>query len=80
MADSKGDKRALDAEQIMLREDASNCCRAIADGLRQGTLEVRHGDDRIAVSLPGEVEIEVRARSGKDAQSVSFEISWDEDD
>lgn len=63
-------------DSTMRRDEAVAYFQAIVSGLKQGTIQFKHGDKALTVHPAPTLEVAVRAsRKGK-YQSVSFEIGW----
>ncbi len=65
-------------ESTMRREEAVAYFEAIISGLKQGILHFKQGDRALTVNPASVVDVEVKARRGKDSRIV-FEIGWDHD-
>ncbi|HVU00112.1 MAG TPA: amphi-Trp domain-containing protein [Polyangiaceae bacterium] len=63
-------------ESTMRREEAVAYFEAIISGLKHGILHFKQGDRSLTVNPGSVVDVEVKARRGKDSRIV-FEIGWD---
>ncbi|MBN1313156.1 MAG: amphi-Trp domain-containing protein [Anaerolineae bacterium] len=72
------------SEERMTIQDVSNFLRELADKLAQGQVILRQGTQEIEISVPGHVELELKAeeelKKGKTQQSLEVEIAWFEGD
>ncbi len=66
----------IDNTQRMSREDAADRLRAIADSLsRHNSIEFERGGQRVTVSIPDQVSLEVGVELG-DENELEIEITW----
>lgn len=73
--ESKG-KGKIKFESVMQRSEAAIYFGALVDGLRQGQLQFRHGEENLSLAPAQQVVVEVKASRKGDKEKVAFELEW----
>jgi amphi-Trp domain-containing protein len=76
---SKGEskrKGKIKFESVMQRSEAATYFGALVDGLRQGQLQFRHGEENLSLAPAQQVVVEVKASRKGDKEMVAFELEW----
>lgn len=63
-------------EAVMQRSEAAIYFGALVDGLRQGQLQFRHGEENLSLAPAQQVVVEVKASRKGDKEKVAFELEW----
>jgi amphi-Trp domain-containing protein len=63
-------------ESVMQRSEAAIYFGALVDGLRQGQLQFRHGEENLSLAPAQQVVVEVKASKKGDKEKVAFELEW----
>ena len=66
----------LKFESVMQRSEAAIYFGALVDGLRQGQLQFRHGEENLSLAPGQQVAVEVKASKKGDKEKVAFELEW----
>ena len=69
-------KNKIKFEATMQRQEAAIYFRALVDGLENGRLEFRQGDDTLELLPSDTVVVEVKASDKGSKQKVTFELEW----
>jgi amphi-Trp domain-containing protein len=69
-------KGKIKFESVMQRSEAANYFDALVDGLRQGQLQFRHGEENLSLAPAQQVVVEVKASRKGDMEKVAFELEW----
>lgn len=72
----KNKKHKVKFKSAMLREEAISYFEAIIAGLKRGSIQIRQGDDVIALKPSPQLDVEVKAASKNQDESIEFEIRW----
>jgi amphi-Trp domain-containing protein len=73
--ESKG-KGKIKFESVMQQSEAATYFGALVDGLRQGQLQFRHGEENLSLAPAQQVVVEVKASRKGDKEKVAFELEW----
>jgi amphi-Trp domain-containing protein len=69
-------KGKIKFESVMQRSEAVTYFGALVDGLRQGQLQFRHGEENLSLAPAQQVVVEVKASRKGDKEKVAFELEW----
>jgi amphi-Trp domain-containing protein len=70
------EKGKIKFESVMQRSEAAIYFGALVDGLRQGQLQFRHGEENLSLAPAQQVVVEVKASKKGDKEKVAFELEW----
>jgi amphi-Trp domain-containing protein len=73
--ESRG-KGKIEFESVMQRSEAAIYFSALVDGLRQGQLQFRQGEESLSLAPAQQVVVEVKASRKGDKERVAFELEW----
>jgi amphi-Trp domain-containing protein len=69
-------KKQIEVEKLMTREKVADFFRALTEGLRNGSIELRDDEDTLTISPPDIIAVEIGAKQKKDKFKLSMEVSW----
>jgi amphi-Trp domain-containing protein len=69
-------KGKIKFESVMQRSEAAAYFAALVDGLRQGQLQFRHGEENLSLAPAQQVVVEVKASKKGDKEKVALELEW----
>jgi len=69
-------KKKIEIEEFMTREKVADFFHRLAAGLQSGSIEIRDDEERLTVSPPDILSVEIGAKQKKDKFKISMEVSW----
>lgn len=69
-------KKQIEVETLMTREKVADFFRTLAEGLRNGSIELNDDEDTLTISPPDIIAVEIGAKQKKDKFKLSMEVSW----
>ncbi len=69
-------KGKIKFESVMQRSEAAIYFSALVEGLREGQLQFRYGEENLSLSPAQQVVVEVKASRKGDKEKVAFELEW----
>ena len=76
MHNGEFEKSEVKFENNLPLAEAVSYFEAVVAGLRQGSINVRHGDKDVTLKPTQTVDIEVKAVRKKKKEGITFEIFW----
>lgn len=70
------EKKTIEIEETMTKEQAADFFRMLAYGLQSGSLELKNGEETMTLSPTDMISVEIEAKQKKDKSKFSLEMSW----
>jgi amphi-Trp domain-containing protein len=70
------EKKTIEIEATMNREQTAAYFRMLANGLESGSLEIKSGEEVLTLSPSDMISVEIEAKQKKDKSKFSMEMSW----
>lgn len=70
------EKKAIEIEETMNREQVATFFRMLANGLQSGTLDLKNDKESLTLSPSDMISVEIGAKQKKDKSKFSLEMSW----
>ena len=70
------EKKAIEIEETMTKDQAADFFRMLANGLQSGNLELKNGEETLTLSPTDMISVEIEAKQKKDKSKFSMEMSW----
>ncbi|OIQ50647.1 hypothetical protein BerOc1_02588 [Pseudodesulfovibrio hydrargyri] len=72
------DKQKISVKKVLEYKDAVSYIEDLAKSFRSGTIVLESGEEHVVMKPAAQVGIKVEAKTKKDKQKISFELSWTE--
>lgn len=72
------DKQKINVKKVLEYKDAVSYIEDLAKSFRSGTIVLESGEEQLVMKPSAQVAVKVEAKTKKDKQKISFELSWSE--
>jgi amphi-Trp domain-containing protein len=72
------EKQKISVKKVLEYEDAVSYIEDLAKSFRSGTIVLESGEEHVVMKPSAQVAVKVEAKTKKDRQKISFELSWSE--
>lgn len=70
------EKKTIEIEETMTREQVADYFRMLATGLQNGSIELKNGEETLTLTPTEMIAVEIAAKQKKDKSKFTMEISW----
>jgi amphi-Trp domain-containing protein len=72
------EKQKISVKKVLEYKDAVSYIEDLAKSFRSGTIVLESGEEHVVMKPSAQVAVKVEAKTKKDKQKISFELSWSE--